>query len=87
MLSKKVMDKVTPPKVSKPELRILTGDEVQYLLRNVEGTDYHLPVHLALRTGVRRSELCGLFWCDLNLGEAPKRTAYHGIHTWRTRSP
>ena len=73
MLSKKVMDKVTPPKVSKPELRILTGDEVQYLLRNIEGTDYHMPVHLALRTGARRSDLCGLFWCDLNLEESSLR--------------
>ena len=70
MLSKNVMDKVTPPKVSKPELRILTHDEVQYLLRHVEGTDYHLPVHLALHTGLRRSELCGLFWSDLNLEES-----------------
>ena len=40
MLSKNVIDKVKSPKVSRPELRILTGDEVRRLLRHVEGTDY-----------------------------------------------
>ena len=43
---------------------------MQLLLRHVEGTDYHLPVHLALRVGLRRSELCGLFWSDLSLEES-----------------
>ncbi|MYE41865.1 MAG: site-specific integrase [Chloroflexi bacterium] len=66
MLSKNVIDKVTSPKVWRPELRILTGDEVQQLLQHVKGTDYYLPIHLALYTGLRRSEICGLYWDDLN---------------------
>ena len=81
MLSKNVIDKVKSPKVSRPELRILTGDEVRRLLRHVEGTDYHLPIHLALYTGLRRSEICGLFWSDLNLEESSLRVVRTMVST------
>ena len=73
MLSKNVLDRVTPPKVSKPELSILNSDETQRLLKHVRGTDYHIPVLLALYTGLRRSEICGLFWSVLNLEESSLR--------------
>ena len=67
MLPKNVIDKVKSPKISRSELRVLGSDEVQRLLQHVKGTDYHLPIRLALYTGLRRSEICGLYWSDLNL--------------------
>ena len=73
MLSKNVMDGVIPPKVSKPELRILTSDEALRLLQHVGRADYHIPVHLVLYTGLHRSEVRGLFWSALNLDESSFR--------------
>ncbi len=81
MLSKNVIDKVKSPKVSRPELRIMTSDEVQRLLQHVKGTDYHLPIHLVLYTGLRRSEICGLYWSDLKLEESSLRVVRTMVST------
>ena len=70
MLPQNVINRVTPPKVPKPELRILAECEVHRLLEQVAGTDYHLPIHLALHTGMRRSEICGLFWSDVDMHDS-----------------
>ncbi len=67
LLPRNVVERVIPPKRVKPELRILTVSEVRRLLGLAEGTDYFLPVHLAVHTGLRRSELCGLLWSDVDL--------------------
>ena len=67
LLSKNVMERVTPPKRVKPKLSVLEAPEVQQLLQAARGTDYELPIHLAVHTGLRRSELCGLFWSEVNL--------------------
>ena len=67
MLPRNIMERVTPPRRQRPELRFLDAAEAQRLLAAAEGTDYHLPIHLALYTGLRRSELLGLRWSDLDL--------------------
>ena len=67
LLSKNVMERVTPPKRVKPKLSVLTAPEVRQLLQAARGTDYELPIHLAVHTGLRRSELCGLLWSEVDL--------------------
>ena len=67
MLAQNVMSRVTPPKVSRPEIRTLTEAEVRRIMEQAKGTDYHLPIHIALHTGLRRSEICGLLWTDVDL--------------------
>ena len=67
ILTDNVIKRVTPPKVAKPELHILSNSKVRKLLEHVAATDYRLPIHLALHTGMRRSEICGLFWNDVDL--------------------
>ncbi len=67
MLQRNIMDRVTPPTRRKPELRSLEVDEARSLLKAAEGTDYHLPIHLAIYTGLRRSEILGLRWSDVDL--------------------
>ena len=67
MLSQNVATRVTPPKRKKPELKFLTVDEARRLIDAAHGTDYFLPIYLAIHTGLRRSEICGLRWADVDL--------------------
>ena len=67
MLVHNIMLRVTPPRVVKPRFRSLDSSEVRRLLDAVDGTDYYLPIHLAVYTGLRRSEILGLRWVDVDL--------------------
>ena len=67
LLPRNVMDRVTPPKKVRPDFKILDMAGVERLLTGAAGTDYLVPIHLAVHTGLRRSELCGLRWSDLDL--------------------
>ncbi len=69
MLQRNALDGVTPPPRRKPELRSLSADEARTLLRSAEATDYIIPIHLAIFTGLRRSEALGLRWRDIDLDE------------------
>ena len=48
------------------------------MLHAAEGTDLHMPLLLALGTGMRRSELLGLRWDDVDL-EAGTATVNQGL--------
>ena len=69
LLIRNVAERVKPPRLVKPELRSLTVEEVHTLLSAAKGIGYHLPIHLAIYTGVRRSELLGLRWSDIDLSK------------------
>lgn len=58
---------VRAPKVERDEMRALTAEETTRLLRTVAGTKIGPLVMLAVHTGMRRSELLGLRWGDVNL--------------------
>ena len=73
---------VTKPKVETIEIRPLSSEqewdqekqrwasEIDRVLEVAEGTEYYSFIHTALHTGMRRNELLGLWWKDINLDEA-----------------
>ena len=67
ILQRNVLDEVVPPSGDSPEMHILTSDEIEALLRQAQGTDYFLPIHLALYTGMRRGEILGLQLRDVDM--------------------
>ena len=66
LLPRNVTDLVTAPKPRKYEPRILNFDEAKLLLEALKDSWLYLIVHLALYAGLRRSEILGLRWRDID---------------------
>ena len=66
-VARNVAKAVDPPRPKRPEVRVLDAEGVARLLESVQGTPYHPLFHLGVHTGLRRSELLGLRWKDLDL--------------------
>ena len=60
-------DRVILPKKSRPVAEFYTADELKALLEAVQGTKLETPVMLASWFGLRRGEVCGLRWKDIDL--------------------
>jgi integrase len=70
VLFKNPASQVKPPRPLGREIAILTKPEVATLLRTAEPTWLYLPVLVAVTTGMRRGELLGLRWTDIDLKAA-----------------
>jgi integrase len=62
-----VAELVTPPRVPDRELLILQPEEARKMLEGLRGRPFYLFASLALATGMRRNELLGLRWRDIDL--------------------
>lgn len=67
LISRNPADAVTPPRLQHSEMRTMNEDELQVLLKIAKKTPYHALFYMALFTGMRRSELLAIRWCDLEL--------------------
>jgi integrase len=66
-LLRNVAAAVSPPKVTAADITILTSDQVQRVLDGMRDTPIFAQVVVLLGTGMRRGELLGLRWSDLDL--------------------
>jgi integrase len=69
-LGRNVARMVDPPAQDPPQIVPLTLTEARSLLRQVEGHRYEAGYLLAIACGLRRGEVLGLRWCDVNLEQA-----------------
>jgi integrase len=58
---------VKPPRVERANLVIPTADQLRALIDAARSTIWEAPIILAATTGMRRSELLGLRWSDVDL--------------------
>jgi integrase len=58
---------VDSPKVQRAEMTALDETELLTLLVAIRGSRFYGPTLLAATTGLRRGEILGLRWCDLDL--------------------
>jgi integrase len=68
LLIRNVTDAVDPPRRQSPEMRVWSVAEVSHVLAAAAGDELEALWHLALTTGMRRGELLGLRWSDVDLG-------------------
>lgn len=57
---------VSPPKAKKVEFNVLTREQIQTVLEHSKGKPYYNVVFLAIHTGMRRGEIFGLKWKDID---------------------
>ncbi len=65
---------VTPPRKDRREITVMDREQARELLAAVQGSVLYLPTLLALYTGMRRGEILGLRWQDVDL--KPKAKAF-----------
>ena len=63
------------PQKKKTELVIPSMDEVNNIISAAQGTDVEIPILLAVCLGLRRSEILGLRWSDVNFKAKTVRIA------------
>ncbi len=56
-----------PPKVPRREMVVLTPEQAAVFLERTKGDRLHAAYHLLLNTALRRGELLGLRWADVDL--------------------
>jgi integrase len=66
LLTRNVCDAVTPPKAKQTEMSVWDADQVTQFLQTTQGHRWEALFYLAVTTGLRQSELMGLFWTDLD---------------------
>lgn len=67
LLARNAADAVEPPKPAKPQMRVLQPEEAANLMQALREHNLFPLYYAALVTGMRRSELLGLRWEDINL--------------------
>ena len=66
LVNRNVTEVVTLPKLEKKEMRVLTSDEQQQLLRVCNNENNGIFIVVALSTGMRLGEILGLKWSDID---------------------
>lgn len=66
-ITKNPMRAVSPPKKRQREAKFYTPEQLGVLLAKAVGTRLELPMFICAYLGLRRGELCGLRWSDVDL--------------------
>jgi integrase len=66
-LTRNVAALADPPRVSRPEMKVWTTDQMRAFLAHVQDNRLYAGWLLAVTTGMRRGELVGLRWADVDL--------------------
>ncbi|WP_293909900.1 site-specific integrase [Deinococcus sp.] len=70
MLPRNVADVVSPPKAERPEMKVWTPEQVATFLDAAQVHRLYAAFYLSLMTGMRRGEVLGLQWADLDFERA-----------------
>ena len=73
LVTRNVAEVVDAPRPIRKEMRALAPPEVRVLLEACQGTPWYPMIHTLIWTGLRRSELLGLRWKDVDLVMATLR--------------
>jgi integrase len=66
MICRNPADLLDAPRAKKYKARALTVDEVKLLLQAIKNTKFEVPINLGIALGLRRGEILGLKWEDID---------------------
>lgn len=66
-ITRNVADCVDTPKPKKFKAMFLNNTEINNLIKSITNTDLYIPVMIAIATGMRRGEILGLIWKNVDL--------------------
>lgn len=66
LVVRNVADCVEPPKPKKYEAKFLDDEQTNLIINKIKDTDIYIPVIIAIYTGMRRGEVLGLSWQNIN---------------------
>jgi len=70
LLARNVAQAVVAPRPGRSQMTTLSAADVPKFLDAARKTPFYVLFYTALYTGMRRGELLGLRWCDIDLGKA-----------------
>lgn len=83
--------KTSLPKKRKYERYIPTDADIALLLHTAKGSEMYLPILLSATLSLRRSEVCGLLWTDVDLKEGKitirRAVVINDQSDWVTKDP
>ena len=71
------IDKLKP---AAPKIEYWSKEEVNYFLNSIKGTYLFTPVHIAILTGLRIGEICGLRWCNVDFDNSTLSVNNQVVH-------
>lgn len=63
-------DRVQAPRKNKPDMKTLSIEQADYVLKTYKDHRAYLPILLAIKTGMRLGEICAIRWENVNLDTA-----------------
>ncbi len=66
LISKDISSMIEPPKLKRKEMNVWTVDQVRAFLKHTKHSRYHPVFFLAAYTGMRKGEILGLSWDDID---------------------
>ena len=66
LIARNVAEAVDPPRAQSKEMQIWNAEEIERFLEEAKTTPYYALFHLNLFSGLRRSEILGLKWADMD---------------------
>jgi integrase len=80
MLDRNVATEVDPPKSVRAKIEFWDREEAHRFLDIADTDPYRVLWHVAMHTGMRKSEVLGLRWCDVDLDRGVLRVRQQRTH-------